>query len=336
MRRSKDEWDDREDEDDELDENESDDEDDSECSISYTLTNQSLSISCDGKNYSFQKGAPNFAILAQALDNKDWTTVRANLDVRGAVKCWTDGKFTYTGAELLYDNTPVPASFTNRVLAMMAKNESVKPLLRFYERLQQNPSWRSVQQLFTFLQHSNIPILPDGCFLAYKGVNPDYTDVHTGKINNRPGTTHNMPRNQISDDPDVPCHFGFHVGSHRYAVGFGTRVVVCKIDPMNVVCVPKDEECQKVRVCEYTVVGHYGQPLPSTVMEDVEIPKTKNADEPEFGPPLTAAELMDMPMDELRRTAVQDLKIVGARSIQGGKAVLVAKILEVMRGGGKG
>ena len=48
---------------------------------------------------------------------------------------------------------------------------------------------------------------------------------------------------------------------------------------------------------------------------------------------VTAEDLMDTPMEELRRMAVQDLHIVGARSIQGGKAVLVARILEVIMHG---
>ena len=97
----------------------------------------------------------------------------------------------------------------------------------------------------------------DGCFLAYKGVNDDYTDVHTGKIINRVGRTVTMERNRISDDPSVGCHTGLHVGSEDYATGFGSRTVICKVNPRDVVSVPLDCECQKMRVCEYSVTADY-------------------------------------------------------------------------------
>lgn len=163
---------------------------------------------------------------------------------------------------------PVPEGIRRRVLNLSADGKSPDPVLRFYERLQKNPSKRSVDQLFPFLDKMKIPLTDDGCFLAYKGVNDDYTDKHSGTINNRPGTTIKLPRNLVSDDPREPCHFGLHVGAVSYARTFADRMVVCKVDPEHVVCVPYDNSQEKMRVCQYKVIGNYGDDLPDDIMED--------------------------------------------------------------------
>ena len=78
-------------------------------------------------------------------------------------------------------------------------------------------------------------------------------------------------RNRVSDDPNTPCHFGLHVGSLEYAQSFGERVVIVRVDPEHVVCVPYDCTSQKMRVCEYEVVGlHIEGHMPSTTIDDGE------------------------------------------------------------------
>ena len=45
----------------------------------------------------------------------------------------------------------------------------------------------------------------------------------------------------------------------------GDRVVIVKVNPKDVVSVPTDCECQKVRTCEYQVIADYEGPLQSIV-----------------------------------------------------------------------
>lgn len=156
---------------------------------------------------------------------------------------------------------------------MVTRNESPEPFFKFWERLHDNPSKRSVDQLWDFLKYTGLPLTKDGCFLAYKGVRDDLKDQHTGTIDNKPGRLIKMERNRISDDPREACHEGLHVGALSYAQGFSQRVVICQIAPENVVSVPYDETNQKMRVCEYKVLGHWnGQEMPSTVIYDGLIP----------------------------------------------------------------
>ena len=351
---------DNEDEDDDLDEEENLPEENMEIimqPLKYTMTNESVSVvSSTGKTYNIQRSAPNFEAVRRALLAGDWKAADESLEVRSNVQRWAKGKFTFSVDELsllylLYQGQQVPVTFNRRVLDMAAKDQDPQPLFNFYERLQRNPSYRSTQQLFEFLVHVNIPILPSGHFLAYKGVREDYKDVHSGTFDNRPGNRHEMPRNKISDDQNVPCHEGFHVGALSYARDFGARVVVCLVDPADVVCVPNDCSAQKVRVCRYAVVGHYGDPLPEgdfdkllgveTIPTLVEPPKPEPTevksercllvnDKVIDSLPTTIEGLMSLTIAELRRIAVQDLHIVGAGHILGGKIPVIARIMEVL------
>jgi len=235
--------------------------------MKYTLTNDSVTVIHEGSPFVVRKGAPNFAALRDAVLREDWATVQNNLTVKKSLSDWAKGKFTVRGETFYYGDTPLPSEFNSRILAMVSKNEDPDCVFKFWERLQKNPSWRSVHQLFSFLQHMGIPLTPDGCFLAYKSVNSDFSDVHSGKFENKPGNILEMPRNKISDDPNHACHEGFHVGALSYAQTFhrGGKIVVCKVDPADVVCVPHDESQRKMRVCKYEVVGMHGEQLPSTV-----------------------------------------------------------------------
>jgi hypothetical protein len=77
-----------------------------------------------------------------------------------------------------------------------------------------------------------------------------------------------MPRNAVCDDAEVGCSYGFHAGSHKYASTFGggdSKLLIVKINPADVVSVPKDCDCQKLRTSRYEVLkeatGVYRSPM---------------------------------------------------------------------------
>ena len=110
-----------------------------------------------------------------------------------------------------------------------------------------------VNELYSFLEHKAMPLTPDGNFLAYKAVKDDYTDWYSGTFNNKVGETLEMVRNNVCDDAQVGCSHGFHAGSLDYAESFGNggHLMVVEIDPQDVVSVPNDCDCQKLRTCKY-------------------------------------------------------------------------------------
>ena len=241
----------------------------------YTLTSESVTVVVDGTPHTFQKGTPNFEGLRSAIFNEKWADIPRFLTVASSIEEWAKGEFTVKGEVVSYKGKVLPTDLNSRIVEMACKGENPTPLFRFWERLQKNPSWRSVQQLWAFLKNRGIPIDEDGYLLAYKAVTADLKDCHTGTIDNTPGAKNEMERNLVSDDPEVACHFGYHVGALEYARSFGgasSRIVICKVDPADVVCVPKDASYQKMRVCAYEVMGHHaGGFLPSTTFkEDIE------------------------------------------------------------------
>jgi len=242
-------------------------------SIPFTYTNDSITVIHLGKPHVVPKGSPQFVNLRQALLEERWDDVPNHLTVSKSLTAWAKGKFTVNESleTFYYEGEAIPSDINARVLSMAAAGKDPAPLFLFWERLKKNPSMRSVEQLYSFLKHGGIPITKDGCFLAYKGVRNDYTDGHTGMVDNRPGVVNKMARNKVSDDPRTACHYGFHVGAYGYAGTFSQRTVICKVDPEHVVCVPYDHNGEKMRVCEYKVIGNYGEMLPDDIIDEADL-----------------------------------------------------------------
>lgn len=277
----------------------------------YTMTNESITVVWEGKPVVVKQGSPNYLGLKKAITAQDWDDIKNHLTVSKSIESWANRKFTVNDGVVYYLGEAIPDDINARIIAMSGAGEDPTSLFNFWERLQKNPSFGSVKQLYGFLKNKNIPILEDGCFLAYKSVREDYKDVHSGTFDNHPGVTNEMPRNKISDDPNLACHEGLHVGALSYAQSFHAEgiIVVCKIDPENVVCVPYDSSQQKMRVCKYRVVGNYGTELPSTVFEE-DLPITDDEDTTdeeedgngEFTDTGRAASLTSPPSPEMART----------------------------------
>lgn len=241
--------------------------------FNFMQTHESITVIYQGKTHVIKKGATQFKALEKAINEERWDDVPTHLTVRESVESWSNDEFKIDGSKVTYLGQELPDDINDRILSMAANGEDPTILFRFWERLSKNPSWRSVRQLYSFMKHANIPLTPEGKILTYKSVRHDYKDVHSNTFDNKPGTRNQMPRNQISDDPQVACHEGFHVGAMGYVRSFhsGGRIVVCEVDPEDVVCVPYDSSAQKMRVSNYFVIGNYGTELPSTSVSLEEI-----------------------------------------------------------------
>lgn len=328
--------------------------------MKYILTNESVTVTFDGTTHCVKRGAPNFLALREAIIADDPVRVRRNLTVAGSLVDWAKGRFTVVGDVIRYDGETLPDALNQRIVEMATNGEDPTSLFNFWERLQKNPSKRSVEQLWSFLNNMGIPLTREGMLLAYKSVTHDFKDHRTKSVDNSVGANPKMPRNKISDDPNHGCDYGYHVGALEYASEFGDadrKIVICEVDPANVVCIPYDSSCQKMRVCEYKVIGHHaGDHLSSTSYDeetydegscDVSEEITEAGDSVEQDKirpkrPRTAAgrraaqldamavhELMDVKLDELRKYASRDLKIIGAHRIPGGKIALISAIMSV-------
>ena len=118
-----------------------------------------------------------------------------------------------------------------------------------------NMNETSMDGLFLFLRKARIPINEEGNILTYKRIRGNWKDCHSGTIDNSIGAVVTMPREKVTFDPNVTCAAGLHVCSYGYLSSFsGERIVICEVEPQDVVSVPKDYNFAKMRCCRYKVV----------------------------------------------------------------------------------
>ena len=211
------------------------------------------------------KTHPNFYKIKKALLTKNFLEVENLLDVKHGYKEFSNGQIVVDGDNLIYNGSIVHNVLTQRIVGMIQNGDEATPMLNFLVNLMDNPSEGSIDQLYTFLEHENLPITQDGCFLAYKAINRDYTDKYSGTISNKVGDKVKMPYEEVTADPSKHCSSGLHCGSIEYVRSYGSfsqdedgnlngdRLVTVKVNPNAVVSVPEDSDRQKVRVYRYVV-----------------------------------------------------------------------------------
>ena len=167
-----------------------------------------------------------------------------------------------SNGQVTYEGEIVHGSISKRILEFMSKGLPFQPLVNFLNNLMENPSMQSQKELYDFLEHEHLPITDDGHFLAYKAVRSDYKDKYKGVFDNSVGNVVKMQRAKVDDDRARSCSDGLHAGALNYVAGYGSveagdKIVIVKINPRDVVSVPSDCNCEKLRTCRYEVVGEY-------------------------------------------------------------------------------
>lgn len=250
--------------------------------VSFLKRGNDLTVFVNKKSYTINETHPNYNDILANLSSEQ--EVARLIDVKQTVEQYSNNAVEVKFGEVYYNGQPMHNNITDRVLELVKANLPFEGMVKFLQNILKNPSKRSVEQLFTFLEHKNLPITEDGCFLAYKAVRNDYYSKTAGtlvllqgitndegRIYNAVGQTVECVRNAVDDNPDNHCSDGLHAGAVEYATpgGYfhsnGDKCVVVKINPADCVSVPKDHDCQKLRVCKYTVVAEYDAPLSGNI-----------------------------------------------------------------------
>ena len=238
--------------------------------IPYILTDNSLTVVVNGKAHTMDSTNPAFHQANEALKNEDAEKLEQLFDTSKAVEDYVDGNISVKEGVVRYKTEEVHGHVVGRILDFMRQGLPYKPLVKFLDKLMSNPSRRATQELYAFLEHKSMPLTPDGNFLAYKSVREDFTDWHSGNFDNNVGNTLEMTRNSVCDDANIGCSDGFHAGSLEYArsFGHGGNLMIVEIDPADVVSVPTDCNCQKLRTCKYKVVSLFERKLEEPLCDD--------------------------------------------------------------------
>ena len=243
--------------------------------LNFILRQDMASIFFQGEApITIQAEHPNFSRIvrvlqdAQAKVEEKITELRSLVSMKAIIP--TDEKLVVRGGKLFYRGKPVPEGVSRQFIAAFREGGDVRAIARFIMRMFDNPNPSSVEQLYEFIDHNAMMITEDGCFLGYKAVRSNFMDKHTGTISNRPGETVSMSRAACDDRRNVTCSSGLHIAALDYARNFGgsgSPIVICKIDPKDVVSVPNDYHNQKMRVCRYEVIGVFDKDTDKPIFE---------------------------------------------------------------------
>lgn len=255
--------------------------------VAFLVTLNNVTLSANGRTIIVGKQYADFGGIVDALKRKDFDTAFSMADRATALTKQSNGEFEVKNGVVFRNGLPIHNVVTERIIEFQNQGLPFDSLIKFLENLMQNPSARSVSELYKFLENRFMPITEDGHFLAYKAVDSDYRSItsgstvvkvstdggktftnQTGKLPNNVGNILEVERNQVDDNAERTCSFGLHAGALEYAENFGganSKMVIVKINPRDAVSVPIDHDAQKLRAARYEVIadfkGAINQPL---------------------------------------------------------------------------
>lgn len=185
------------------------------------------------------------------------------------------------GGTVYFDHDPVDSTIADAIMRGFNEgDDAFTGLALFLDRVMQNPRKHSRENLYDWLRADpdGFTITPEGMILGYKGVTQDLKSLSSGpgivngvvcngQLDNSLDNVVTMNRKSVQHDPGQACSFGLHVGTWKYASGFGPRTVKVLVNPRDVVSVPTDCGGQKMRVCRYKVVEIDVSPVRTLVSE---------------------------------------------------------------------
>jgi hypothetical protein len=227
--------------------------------ISHIITDHNITVNFEGQTHIIPRNDPLADQLIQALRENRIHDIPNLISIAKRIEKLGQGDFTVQDDQILIKGQVAPAVLGRKIVRFANEGLPHLPLVHFAENLLQNPSFRAVQELFQFLEKNDHPITEDGCFIAYKKVQENFLDYHSGTFDNSPGKTPEVPRNQVNEDPNQACAEGLHVANFDYASHFqgneNGKMIEVKVNPADVVSVPFDYNFSKIRACRYEVLG---------------------------------------------------------------------------------
>jgi len=233
-----------------------------------------------GKSYVIDKTHVNYSQCLEAVRNNDEKSFVKVNNVSSAIENYMDDNVKIVKNKIYHKGKEINNKVCDRILSQMKMGLPSKNLVNFLGRLLLNPSMKSKNELFGFIEDRKMPICEDGCFVGFKSVerrvddnnNVTYWDWYSGLIENTPETLiERIPRNEVDDDLEKDCSFGYHVGNYKYASTFhdkdkNQRILVVKVDPADVVAAPPASE--KLRTTFYEILRIHEGLMPDLYVDN--------------------------------------------------------------------
>ena len=229
-------------------------------SYPFLIQGDNVVVVIDNKPHTINKTHITYQKVVDAIKAGDWEAVKDAIEPKKVVLNYGQGNVSIQGETLFWKGKELHTTLAVKMIDMLREGFPIEPMVNFMDNLYQNPSKRAVDELYGFLEKGNLPITPDGHFLAYKKVRANYLDCHSGTMDNSIGQVVEMERFDVDDNKDNTCSTGLHFCSKEYLNHFGgERTVIVKINPRDVVSIPSDYNATKGRACRYEVIGEIDQ-----------------------------------------------------------------------------
>tara|TARA_R110000803_G_scaffold156029_2_gene220582 strand:+ start:1016 stop:1993 length:978 start_codon:yes stop_codon:yes gene_type:complete len=246
----------------------------------YLISDEgNISIVLKGKQYFVSSTDGDHPLVMDALkSDKTEDEILLIIDKEARVQDYLeDSDVKIKDGCVIYQEEEVHNALTEKIIGFMRLGLPVQPLINFLKNMMKNPSFASRKELFDFLSHKSLPITEDGCFLAYKAVGNNFMDKWSGTVDNSIGETPTMARFGVDDDRNNGCSAGLHAGTLEYVQSYGRfcededstdQCIIVKINPEDVVSVPTDCQCQKLRTTSYEVLSLYSGEMEYNLAND--------------------------------------------------------------------
>jgi len=230
--------------------------------VNWMITDQNITVNYDGQTHIVPRTDALADRLIKAVKEQRLDEIPMLVSTAKRIETFSQGNFVVRDGRILVNGIEAPAVLGNKIVKFSNEGLPYQPLVRFAERLQKNPSFRAVNELFTFLEKNDHPITENGNFIAYKRVRGSFKDIHSNTMDNSVGNVVEVARNQVDEDSTRTCSHGLHVANWNYAhTQFASSdpatdvMLEVEVDPADVVAIPVDYNNAKMRVCKYKVLS---------------------------------------------------------------------------------
>lgn len=229
--------------------------------VPFTISAGSIVVVLGTSVETITSGNVNYGKIKEELqkDSHDVEVISNLINKKAAVESFGAGLIKIVGDTVTFKGEVVEDTLTDKMISVMDEGFDAGPWIKFYENLQENPSFNSRASLFNFLEKFQAPFTEDGCFIAFKRVRENFMDIYSGTFDNSVGTVVKMERRNVNEDSSKTCSAGLHVAAssylNSYASAENNKTIMVKVNPRDVVAVPHDYNFSKMRVCEYEVIA---------------------------------------------------------------------------------
>lgn len=228
--------------------------------LAFSITPNSINVLVEGRMRTLTKSHINFTQVYDLLKSStpDLVMLKELVDIPAFIAKVSVGRVEVDESGIVqFEGKPLHGALIDRMVTMLIDGFDITPLAKFLDKLQDNPTESAREELYLWIEESNLTITPSGNFLAFKAVNQDYTSCYDGKTDNSIGSQPKMDRSEVDSNRDRTCSSGLHFCGASYLGCYGTnsRVVIVEVNPADVVAIPSDYNNAKGRAWTYKVVG---------------------------------------------------------------------------------